>query len=58
MVPALGSNKVYTKESCEEIARHVVHPEFLPAQCEKFPTAVQYAKSHDKDTTHPTQLLS
>jgi hypothetical protein len=50
--------KLYDKKTCEEIAQHVVHAASLPAQCNQFPSAVQAAKSHDKDITHPTQILS
>lgn len=57
-VPELGKNKVYNQKNCEEIARHVVHADNLPTQCNQFPTAVQYAKAHDKDRTSGHEILS
>jgi hypothetical protein len=50
--------KEYSKEICEDLARHVVHAKYLPSECAKHSEAVQYAKSHEKDTTDATQVLS
>lgn len=57
-VPELGKNTVYNKEKCDDIARHVLHAESLPTQCNQFPSAVQYAKTHDKDRTVGAEILS
>jgi len=57
-IPELGKNKVYNKDTCDDIAKHVVSADYLPAQCNQFPSAVQYAKSHDKDRTDGSELLS
>ena len=50
--------KEYSKEICEELAHHVVHAKYLPSECTKHSEAVEYAKSHEKDTTDATQILS
>lgn len=51
-------NKEYNKDICEELAHHVVHPQYLPQECNKYNEAVQIAATHDKDRTDPSQLLS
>lgn len=50
--------KEYNKDICEELAHHVIQPQYLPKECNKYNEAVQYAATHEKDRTDPTQLLS
>lgn len=48
----------YTKEMCQNIASHLLHPTHLPDQCKKYSDVVTYLKRHDTDTAHPTQWMS
>lgn len=50
--------KEYNKEICEDLAHHVVHATHLPSECTQYSEAVQVAKSHEKDMTDATQILS
>jgi len=49
--------KNFDHDNCQNIAKHLVHFSALPVECRKYADVVAYTKSHDSDTSHPTQWL-
>ena len=50
--------KAYDRESCSQLARHLVHFKDMPAECIQYPDLAFDLKRRDSDTTHPSSLLS
>lgn len=54
----VAPKKEYNKDICDELAHHTIDAKYMPKECNQYSEAVQFAKSHEKDRTDPTQLLS
>jgi hypothetical protein len=52
------NKSTYTKQECQDMARHMIHESALPEQCKKYNDVVVDLRRRDSDTTHPTQYLS
>lgn len=48
----------YTKDKCQRLASHMIHPSAIPVQCRKYDDVMTYLERHDTDTSHPTQWMS
>lgn len=53
-----GDEKVYTKDMCEELSKHVMAVKHLPNQCMKFSDIVHSVEVNEKDSVHPSSFLS
>jgi len=53
-----GDEVNYSKETCEDLTKHLMHVKNIPQQCMKFRDIVHSVESNDKDRTHPTSWLS
>ena len=52
------NSKKLSKEECQNLAPHMLHPNAIPKECRKYADVMQYLKRHDTDTAHPTQWMS
>ena len=48
---------IHTKDTCAELATHLLSVKNLPVECMKYTHIVQTLKSHEKDTSHPTSWM-
>ena len=53
-----GDEVNYSKETCEDLTKHLMHVKNIPQQCMKFRDIVHSVESNEKDRTHPTSWLS
>ena len=50
--------KIYSKDMCSELSKHLMHEKDLPKECAKFRDIVGDLKRRETDTSHPTQWMS
>ena len=48
---------VYNRDTCTQLAQHLLHVKNLPVECMKYTDIVQNLKSHEKDMSHPTSWM-
>lgn len=48
---------VYTKDTCQSMASHMMHMSQLPMECSKFPEVVLDLKRRDSDSTPGASVL-
>jgi hypothetical protein len=53
-----GDDIVYTKDMCEDLAKHLMHVKNLPQGCMKFEDIVHTVMVNEKDIAHPTSWMS
>jgi len=50
--------KEYDRDTCKELAKHLVHYKSLPAACLKYKDVASDLKRRETDTTDASQILS
>jgi hypothetical protein len=53
-----GDEINYSKEMCEDLAKHLMHVKSIPQECMKFSDVVHSVKVNEKDSAHPTSWMS
>ena len=53
-----GDEIKYTKDMCEDLAKHLMHVKGIPQQCMKFSDVVHSVEVNEKDNAHPTSWMS
>eukprot|EP00979_Chaetoceros_neogracilis_P006869 scaffold1392_cov269-Chaetoceros_neogracile.AAC.31 len=53
-----GDEINYSKQMCEDLAKHLMHVKSIPQECMKFSDVVHSVKVNEKDSAHPTSWMS